>query len=254
MGRVRIAAVLATAAIAMLAGCAPTTSGPPQPGERLVITDRQSGRRIETTYGELTAVAAFAELRNRNYGRAISISTQALNSQALTPKERSLNHTARGIAHLILNDATAARTDFDSAITHDEQNFLAWSERGSLSGAQRLYAEALADLDRSIAIRPTAFAHFERGRVKLLQRNLAGAREDFDQAVGLNPKFASAYFARGLTHHLAGALGRARADYQAAIDLNPDLEAARRGLALLARRAPAPDIQPRSRPADVVQF
>jgi tetratricopeptide (TPR) repeat protein len=241
------------AVIAAAGACAPTAGAPPQPGQRIVLTDRQTGQRVETTYGELSALAAYAELRNRNYGRATAIATRALQSQSLTPKERSLNHTVRGLAHMSLRDAARARIDFDSAISADAGNHLAWTERGALNGAQRLYR--LADLDRAISIKPTAFAHFERGRVKLLSRNLAGARADFDQAVALNPRFASAFFARGLTHHLAGQFPQARADYRQAIEINPNYEAPRQAMALLERRrAPAAGLQPGSRPGDVVQF
>lgn len=238
-------------ALAGAAACAPAA---PQPGQRIVLTDRQTGQRIETTYGELSALAAYAELRNRNYGRAIAISTRALASPSLTPRERSLNHTARGIAQMSLREAGRARIDFDSAIAADAGNHLAWTERGALNGALRLYRESLADLDRAIAIKPTAFAHFERGRVKLLTRNLAGARADLDRAVALNPRFASAFFARGLTHHLAGQYPQARADYQQAIRINPNYEAARQALALLARRRAPAGLQPGSRPGEVVQF
>ncbi|MCW5772267.1 MAG: tetratricopeptide repeat protein [Rhodospirillaceae bacterium] len=246
--------ILALALAATLIGACAQTAAPPQPGQRIVVTDRTTGKRIQTTYGELSVIAAFVELRQRNYGRAIAIATAAINSNSLTGPERSLNHTARGIAQLILNNPAAARTDFDSAISYDPQNWLAWAERGALNANQRLFGEAMADLDRSIAIKPTAMAYFERGRVLLARRRVAEARASFDHAIVLNPRFATAYFARGLTNHIAGALQQARNDYQQAIDLNPNFEAARRAMALLQRRAPAPPLQPRGRAGDVVQF
>ena len=239
--------------LASAAGCA-QQNAPAQPGQRITFTDRQTGQRVETTYGELAALAAYAQLRNRNYGSAITIATRALASQSLTQKERSLNHTVRGIAHMMLRDGTRARVDFDAAIAADETNHLAWTERGGLNAALRLNREALADLDRAIAIKPTAYAHFERGRVRLAVRNIAGARADFDQAVALNPRFATAYLARGLTHHIAGQYAQARADYQKSLEINPNLEAARQAMALLERRrAPTPAMQP-GRPGEVVQF
>ena len=216
---IALAALLASAA-----GCAQQSGVTPgQPGQRITLTDRQTGQRIETTFGEISALAAYAELRNRNYGRAIAIATRALQSQSLTAKERSLNHTVRGIAHMMLRDGGRARIDFDSAIAADAENHLAWTERGALNAALRLNQEALADLDRAVAIKPTAYAHFERGRVKFAMRNIAGARADFDQAVALNPRFASAYFARGLIHHVAGQYAQARADYQQSLEINPNL-------------------------------
>ncbi len=241
--------------LASLAACAqPDGVRPGQPGQRIALTDPKTGQRVETTYGELSVLAAYGELRNRNYGRAIAISTRALGTQSLTPKERSLNHTVRGLAYMLLRDSARARLDFDSAIGADPTNHLAWTERGALNGAQRLNREALADLDRAISIKPTAYAHFERGRVRLATRNIAGARADFNEAVTLNPKFASAYFARGLTHHIQGQYAQARADYQQSLEINPNLQPARDAMALLERRRAPGAIQPGGRPSDVVQF
>lgn len=244
-----LAAILLLATVGACAQPGPQTL---QPGQRIVLTDRTTGKRVETTFGTLTAFAAMSELRNRNYGRAIAIASQALRGQSLTPQERSLNHTVRAVAYRILNNPIAARVDLDAAITHDPRNLLAWTERGILNAAQRLYADALSDLNRSIEIRPTTVAHFERGRVHFLQRRFPAARADLDQAIALKPDFGAAFLLRGLTHHVAGAYALARADYQQALALDPENGGARQALALLQRRAPAPPLPPS--PPQIQQF
>jgi tetratricopeptide (TPR) repeat protein len=243
--------------MAGLAACAAphgSLSGPMAPGQRIVVTNRETGKRIETTYGKLTAIAAAVELRRRNYGRAIAISTGALNSRSLTETERSLNFTVRGIAFLAINRRTAARTDFDSAIAHDAGNYVAWAQRGALNTAEHLYAEAAADFDRSLALRPTATVYCERGALNLARRRLLAARADFGRAIDLKPDFALAYLGRGLTYHATGATALARADYRRAIDLDPGLPGVQQALDLLNRRAPAPRLQQRKQAPDVIEF
>ena len=53
---------------------------------------------------------------------------------------------------------------------------------------------------------------------------------DFDQAIKLNPKFASAYSNRGFSYEHKGEKKRAMADYRKAIELHPGLQMVTEGL------------------------
>ncbi|OHB77690.1 MAG: hypothetical protein A2Z34_09775 [Planctomycetes bacterium RBG_16_59_8] len=59
---------------------------------------------------------------------------------------------------------------------------------------------AVGKLDESIAIRPTAPAHFYCGRVALLRMDYDRAEKDFTDAAALDKEFAEAFVFRGIVH------------------------------------------------------
>lgn len=62
----------------------------------------------------------------------------------------------------------------------------------------KMLATAMTHLDRSIALQPTAPAHFYRGRVHLLRLNYDEAEKEFDAAIALDKDFAEASVFRGV--------------------------------------------------------
>jgi tetratricopeptide (TPR) repeat protein len=55
------------------------------------------------------------------------------------------------------------------------------------------------------------------------QGDVAGAFEDYDTAIRLNPSYAHAYRSRGILRNSEGDKAGARNDFDAALRLSPDL-------------------------------
>ena len=71
--------------------------------------------------------------------------------------------------------------------------------------------------------------YFEAGVKNYLDKNYGAAIADFDKAIDLDPKFASAYNGRGASKDNLGEYEAAIADYDKAIKLNPEFVSAYNG-------------------------
>ncbi len=88
-------------------------------------------------------------------------------------------------------------------------------ERGEL-------ADALADLDRALALEPDHASTLElRGMVRRARGDLEGALEDYDRALALEPTRAATLVNRGNVRMLRGDADGAFADYDAAVTAGP---------------------------------
>jgi tetratricopeptide (TPR) repeat protein len=63
---------------------------------------------------------------------------------------------------------------------------------------------------------------YNKGNEKFRSGNLDGAIEDYNQAIEINPGYASAYYNRGIAYEDLGDSGNALMDYTKAIEINPD--------------------------------
>lgn len=193
----------------------------------------------------------------------------------------------RGAAHLRLGDLAAARSDIERAlalnpgdpvllenrvaIAGEAGDFLSviedcttlidrypakayWLlERGKALGAESRFAPALADLDRVVAMEPSAAAYYFRGVTRYFTGQYQASIDDFSQAIELDSTWWSAYqkrcsaryqlqqyqaalpdcdhyvaqvpdrydghYTRGIVRSRAGDQEGARSDYLRAIDL-----------------------------------
>ncbi len=104
----------------------------------------------------------------------------------------------------------------------------AWAlaERGDYHSVAERAAEAVADLDRAIALMPGhSAAHAYRGRAHTLGTgDVQAAMADLDAALALDPEDAWAMGFRGALHMDAGRLDEAVTDCTAAIALEPELD------------------------------
>jgi len=80
--------------------------------------------------------------------------------------------------------------------------------------SRRLYGKPISKKNLSII-------HYKRGRAYNNKKQYDRAIADYDKAIKLNPKFASAYNGRGVTYDDKGQYDRAIAEYTHAIKLNP---------------------------------
>jgi tetratricopeptide (TPR) repeat protein len=92
---------------------------------------------------------------------------------------------------------------------------------------RRDYDKAIAHLTRAIEIgdltRPNqALAYHYRGALYLKRERIGEAIADLDRAIALNPRLATAYGDRGIAHRKNGDYELAIADYREAIRLWPE--------------------------------
>ncbi|HKP24859.1 MAG TPA: tetratricopeptide repeat protein [Dongiaceae bacterium] len=83
------------------------------------------------------------------------------------------------------------------------------------------YDEAIAEYDRSIALKPTARTYYLRGIAHRWKNENEAAIRDFDQAIAMKPDYADVYFSRGLSNFELGNLDTALDNYDEAIRINP---------------------------------
>jgi len=106
--------------------------------------------------------------------------------------------------------------------------------RGNFKASFGRYAEAIGDYDQAIALDPkNATAYNNRGAAKSDLGRHAEAIADYDQAIALDPKNAAAYNNRGIVKSDLGRYAEAIGDYDQAIALDPKNAAAynNRGIA-----------------------
>ena len=151
----------------------------------------------------------------------------------------------RGVAAAEAGDHREAVECFSRAVGHRPDVAAAYRGRAASLVHLRRAAEALADLDRVVRIKPRdPLGFYERAGLRLAQRVYAGAVEDCDTVLSLDPGWAPTYGLRADAHAAAGNTPAALADFAAAIQNEPDRAAdhRRRRNALLAEaEMPNPD-------------
>ncbi|GEM_PF-1909067 len=129
----------------------------------------------------------------------------------------------RGVAKANLGDYAGAILDYDQAIAIDPEYAFAYNNRGVAKADLGDYAGAILDYDEAIAIDPEyALAYYNRGITKFDLGDYAGAILDYDQAIAIDPEYAFAYNNRGWAKHNLGDFNVAIEDYTTAIALDPE--------------------------------
>ncbi|MET0268320.1 MAG: XrtA/PEP-CTERM system TPR-repeat protein PrsT [Duganella sp.] len=138
---------------------------------------------------EMLALAGEVHLRLRHFEQAARYFEQA---SALAPDTPMLR-TATAMSHLGLGDNSRAVAELEQAATLDEKS----SRTGTLLVLTHLrnrhYDKALEAVQRMAAHQAdNPMVHNLKGGVLLLQRDLAGARASFEQALKFDPVFLPA--------------------------------------------------------------
>lgn len=97
-----------------------------------------------------------------------------------------------GAAQQELRDDVAAHDDFRHSLRLNENQFNAWLGLGLLAEKRGDFPEAIADLNRSISVQPTAQAYLELGRTLEQAGHTAEAVEAYQQALRISPDLTEA--------------------------------------------------------------
>ncbi len=121
-------------------------------------------------------------------------------------------------------DIASATAAYDRSIAADSGYFESFAARGSLKQDQADYAGAIEDYDRALRLNPQltpALAGRCWSRVLMEDGDITAARRDADAAATGNPRNVPAQLCRGLLQLRAGEWAGARTSYEAALDVEP---------------------------------
>jgi tetratricopeptide (TPR) repeat protein len=155
-----------------------------------IIAPNAAGAAVLVVGGGLGESCYKQAQRGEAGNSALDTCSQALDQEALSPRDRASTYVNRGVIRLRRADYEGAVSDFDRAIGFGQALGEAYVNRGAARLGQRRYAEAIADLDKGLSM---------------------GASEP-----------AKAWYDKGLAHEGLGDEKSAYFDYQKAIELRPD--------------------------------
>ena len=170
---------------------------------------------IEPRYAEAFVKRGLAYYRSAQYETAIADYTQTLKLK----RYQADAYASRGDAYRALADTPRAIEDY-SASLKTRWNAAVMQKRAEIYFKQGNVQKALADYDDLIKRKPAAIAYYGRGNV-YLQLSIRGSENrlklalaDMDQAIALEPRFASAYISRAQVHTHLGDHTLASRDYR----------------------------------------
>ena len=175
---------------------------------------------IEPRYAEAYVKRGLAYYRMGQYKAAIADYTQTL----ALKRYHADAYASRGDAYQALGKTQQAIADYSASLKKR------WNVRVMRRRAQTYFEQgdvqnALADYNTVIKRQPSATAYYTRGNV-YLQLSIQGdashlklALADMDQAIALEPRFASAYISRARIYVRSGEQASATADYMNAVEL-----------------------------------
>ncbi len=175
---------------------------------------------IESKYAEAYVKRGLAYYRMEQYKAAIVDYTRTLDLK----RYHADAYASRGDAYRALNETQHALADYSASLKKR------WDARVLRRRAQTYLEQgdiqnALTDYNTVIKRQPSAMAYYIRGNA-YLQLSIKGDTSylklglaDLDQAIALEPRFASAYINRARIYARAGEQASATADYTNAVEL-----------------------------------
>lgn len=175
---------------------------------------------IEPKYAEAYVKRGLAYYRLGQYKAAIADYTQTLDLK----RYHADAYASRGDAYRALGEMQHAIADYSASLKKR------WSARVLRRRAQTYFEQdnvqnALADYNTVIKRQPSAMAYYTRGNAYFQlsiqddANHLKLALADMDQAIALEPRFASAYISRARIYARAGEQASTTADYMNAVEL-----------------------------------
>lgn len=133
---------------------------------------------------------------------------------AADPTNASLFRNRAELLCLRLGRVEEGLQAFEDCFALDPDDYEARIERASVYHKQGRYAEALADLDHALSIRPVWTLLVYRALIEEESGDLEAALNDLDRAVKLDPKAGPAYFARSLVKAKLGEPDSSALDFE----------------------------------------
>ena len=158
-------------------------------------------------------------------GAILSSSGQAeeglkiLDSVIAVDANQALFHAERGAALENLNRSPEAMEAYRTALQLDPDYQWAYGRLGSLLYVAGDYKEAIAAVDKAIALKKEAWLYTLKGECLQLQRRYTQAIEAYDRAIEMNPNDLDALFYRGQCFEDLGKYEDALTSVQLVIDL-----------------------------------
>jgi tetratricopeptide (TPR) repeat protein len=180
-----------------------------------------------------TAVAGYLVQEENNVAAAIQAVCSLLLSQQY---EKAYDQTEKLLLHLASkNDwesllslfAEMEATQQKSWVTLPPYPVLFWFATAFAHGELKAYEQAIADYDQAIALNPEyATAYNNRGNAYSDLKQYEQAIADYDQAIALNPEYATAYNNRGNAYSNLKQYEKAEADNVQSMAINPEYASA----------------------------
>ena len=178
---------------------------------------------IEPRYAEAYVKRGLAYYRSKQYKTAIADYNQTLKLK----RYQADAYASRGDAYQSLGDMQRAIEDYSASLKKRRSTHVI-QKRAETYFKHGDVQKALDDYDDLIKRKPTAMAYYGRGNVYLQlairgnENRLKLALSDLDQAIALEPRFASAYVSRAQAHMQLGDHTLANRDYKHAVKLLTD--------------------------------
>jgi len=119
-------------------------------------------------------------------------------------------------------DVKAALKLATTAASAEPENPVPLLVRSQLHQATGRLKDALADMDRVVALEPDrADWRNERGALRFFTANIEGSLQDFDKAIELAPGSAPHHWQRGISLYYAGRFKAGAAQFETHRDVNP---------------------------------
>ena len=144
---------------------------------------------ITVVGGGLAQACSQAVKRGEADRAVIDICTTALETEPIRRRDRAGTYVNRGIVHLRLSNFDLALSDFERAERLHPAIGEIFVNRGAALINQNQYADALAQIDRGIAlgVEEPEKAYYNRGIAKERLDDTKGAYYDFRKAAELDP-------------------------------------------------------------------
>jgi tetratricopeptide (TPR) repeat protein len=139
--------------------------------------------------GGMAEECSQAALHGRSDNTSIQNCSEALETEALNARDRAGTFINRGVMKLRRAQFDAARADFDSAIAQEPKLGEGWVNRGAAYVAQKLYREALSDINKGLAlgIEEPEKAYYNRALAYEGLEDAKSAYLDYQQALAIKP-------------------------------------------------------------------
>lgn len=160
--------------------------------------------------------------QSRNAALRLRACSEIIDGTVYTTADKALAYRNRGNSRADAGANAEALADFDQAIRLRPDDASGRAGRARARLALRDVDGAIEDYSEALRLAPqTAALYVGRGHARFVKGDNPAAITDFTEALRLNPKSPSTLNRRGLAYRRSGDLARAIDDYTAAIALNP---------------------------------